>query len=47
MKRLVDQVWHWMRRMEFISAEVINAETGTMDFDCRCCVCRWIGWLDG
>jgi hypothetical protein len=43
MKRLVDRLWHRARGMEFIPAEEINAETGTLDFDCRCRVCKWVG----
>lgn len=42
-RRLIDQLWHRLRRMEFVAAEVINEETGTLDFSCRCLVCKWLG----
>lgn len=42
MKRLIDQAWHRLRGMEFIPDEVINQETGTLDFNCTCLICKWL-----
>lgn len=38
--RLLDQAWHRLRGMELVPAEVINEETGTLDFNCSCWLCK-------
>jgi hypothetical protein len=37
---LLSIVWHKVRGYEFIPADVINAESGSMDDYCRCLLCK-------
>lgn len=40
---IIDRLWHTIRGMEFIPAEEINEETGTLDFGCSCKICKLNG----
>jgi hypothetical protein len=42
-KKILDWLWHKARNMELVPASEINEETGTLDFNCTCLMCKWMG----